>query len=423
MSDLAVGCWRKRSNRRLVRDHCHYAALSSDLVKSFSYAIRIQIVCRVKYKVIMSQASFRLFCQLILPLLWFGMPLLGAKLAGHDLRAYLAFPATHRTLEPEPFSWAVFLGLTLFVFVVITPFVVVVSRSASGGGQSVYPSRKFPLWGWLGVVLVGVAWLLAWNRFAWFERLQEYTFTPLWLGYIVVINALTCARAGRCMLRHRTRYFLLLFPLSGIFWWGLEYLNRFVANWYYVGTSSFGHWQDFVGSMLPFSTVLPAVLGTAEWLKTFPRVTCGLDGLRSLGGFGVRLLAWLALVVGLAGLMGIALRPNHLYPLVWVAPLLLITGLIGIRENRTPVIRALASGDWRHVWLLMLASLACGFLWEMWNFYSLARWEYSVPYAQRFKLFEMPLLGYAGYLPFGILCGAIAEFYMPSYSDRGKRCH
>jgi len=51
-----------------------------------------------------------------------------------------------------------------------------------------------------------------------------------------------------------------------------------------------------------------------------------------------------------------------------------------------------------------LAALICGLLWELWNFGSLAKWHYSIPYVQRYYLFEMPLLGYAGYLPFGIAC-------------------
>ncbi len=28
--------------------------------------------------------------------------------------------------------------------------------------------RLFPWWGWLGVIWTTVAWILAWNRFAWF---------------------------------------------------------------------------------------------------------------------------------------------------------------------------------------------------------------------------------------------------------------
>jgi len=58
-----------------------------------------------------------------------------------------------------------------------------------------------------------------------------------------------------------------------------------------------------------------------------------------------------------------------------------------------------------------MAALVCGFFWEMWNYYSLAKWVYSIPYVHRFQLFEMPVLGYLGYLPFGLLCIEIAEFF------------
>ena len=56
-----------------------------------------------------------------------------------------------------------------------------------------------------------------------------------------------------------------------------------------------------------------------------------------------------------------------------------------------------------------VAALICGFFWEMWNFFSLARWNYAVPFVHRFQIFEMPLLGYAGYLPFGAECAVIAD--------------
>ena len=35
-----------------------------------------------------------------------------------------------------------------------------------------------------------IAWIMAWTRLAWFASLQLHTFTPLWVFYIVVINAL-----------------------------------------------------------------------------------------------------------------------------------------------------------------------------------------------------------------------------------------
>ena len=47
----------------------------------------------------------------------------------------------------------------------------------------------------------------------------------------------------------------------------------------------------------------------------------------------------------------------------------------------------------------MAAALVSGFLWELINFWSPTKWEYLV---QRDSphLFEMPILGYLGFIPF-----------------------
>jgi hypothetical protein len=72
----------------------------------------------------------------------------------------------------------------------------------------------------------------------------------------------------------------------------------------------------------------------------------------------------------------------------------------------------LAKGSWSSVVLSSLAALICGGFWEMWNAYSLVHWEYSIPYVHTFKIGEMPILGYAGYLPFGLECLAVADFFL-----------
>lgn len=49
---------------------------------------------------------------------------------------------------------------------------------------------------------------------------------------------------------------------------------------------------------------------------------------------------------------------------------------------------------------LAVGCLICAFFWEMWNFYSYPRWVYHVPLVGFLHVFEMPLLGYLGYIPF-----------------------
>ncbi|MFQ6022191.1 MAG: hypothetical protein ACE5NW_05670 [Acidiferrobacterales bacterium] len=337
-----------------------------------------------------------------------GLPLMGVALAGKPVSLYLAFPPVTTFVVHAPFSWWVFWTLVVLVLAFVTPFIYCVIRSTTPTQDMSAQTRVLPWWGWLGIAIMVLAWSLAWNRFSWFQRFQEYTFSPLWLGYILFINALTRKRTGHCMLQDRTGYFLALFPLSAGFWWFFEYLNRFAQNWHYVGVSELGPWEYFWQATLPFSTVLPAVLSTRDCLASFPRLSSGLLRVWPIRLIRPKQVAWATLLIAGLGLAGIGIWPEHLYALLWVAPLFIIVALQATGGEPT-IFDSVADGDWRRLWLAALAALICGFFWELWNYKSLAHWEYSIPYVDRFEIFHMPMLGYAGYLPFGLQCLAIVS--------------
>ena len=83
------------------------------------------------------------------------------------------------------------------------------------------------------------------------------------------------------------------------------------------------------------------------------------------------------------------------------------------------ILSEMADGNWGGAVAASMAAFLCGVFWEMWNFYSLAKWQYSIPLVHRFLVFEMPLLGYAGYLPFGLECVAIGDM-LESLLQRGS---
>lgn len=58
--------------------------------------------------------------------------------------------------------------------------------------------------------------------------------------------------------------------------------------------------------------------------------------------------------------------------------------------------------DWRPIIALALGCLMCGFFWEMWNYYSYPKWIYHLPLVNFMHVFEMPVLGYIGYIPFSL---------------------
>ncbi len=337
-----------------------------------------------------------------------GLPLAGVGVAGFDIASYLEFPPRTHYVEHAPFSWPVFVGLSILILAVMLPFLFRILRANPPRPQISATVVPFPWWGWLALTLCGHFWILAWTRQAWFEPFQLYSFTPLWLCYIITINAFTYRRTSRCLLTHDTKYFLLLFPLSAAFWWFFEYLNRFVQNWYYVACDHFTALQYFTIATLSFSTVLPAVLSTEEWLATHPRSTAGLEHFAPIQLRHPKKVAWITLVASASGLFFIGWLPGILFPLLWAAPLLLLMAYRCL-SNKPSFLPEIENGDWRRIYRFCLAALICGFFWEMWNGQSLAKWVYSVPYVDRFHLFEMPILGYSGYLPFGLECAIVAH--------------
>lgn len=174
------------------------------------------------------------------------LPLIGLAVAGKSALGYLEFPPLTRYVQHAGFSWPVFIGLAAVILALVTPFIVRVSLSGQQTkNQESEIKHAFPWWGWCGLVLAGGAWFMAWTRFAWFVSLQHFTFAPIWIGYVLVVNGLTFRRTGHCLLRDRPVYLLALFLMSAVFWWYFEYLNRFVQNWYYVDVDNLSRLQYF----------------------------------------------------------------------------------------------------------------------------------------------------------------------------------
>ena len=334
-------------------------------------------------------------------------PLAGAALSGSPLSGYLEFPPRPRAVAPRPFRWPVFWGYAILIAAAVAPLLVTGLRALARHRFGPPPRERWPWWGTLAIITGAVSWGLAWSRFDWFAPGQPHTFVPLWLSYIGVVNALAYRRTGRCMLTHRRRHLAVLFAGSAVFWWFFEYLNRFAQNWHYTG-ADYGAVTYSLLATASFATVLPAVLGTRDWLASFDLFRRGWDGWPPVGRRDPRPVAVAALVLAAAALAGIAAWPNQLFSLVWVAPLGVVTSVQTL-WGRRHLLGEPSRGRWAPVVTAAAAALGCGFFWEMWNAGSLVGWTYTVPYVQRFELFAMPILGYAGYLPFGLECAAVEE--------------
>ena len=124
------------------------------------------------------------------------LPLIGIALKGETLQKYLEFPPLTRYVQHPDFSGPVFAVLS-FLFL-LTGFLLCKAiytghKNASLTSRSV--RFRFPWWGWAGIMIMSAGWIFAWNRFSWIGTLQYHTFLPLWLGYILTVNALCMKRS------------------------------------------------------------------------------------------------------------------------------------------------------------------------------------------------------------------------------------
>jgi hypothetical protein len=124
-------------------------------------------------------------------------------------------------------------------------------------------------------------------------------------------------------------------------------------------------------------------------------------------------------LVGLAFLVLPLVFPGTLYPLIWGTTVLCLEPLL-FRAGKRGYLRSMARGEYAEPLRYIAAGLVCGLLWEFWNFWSDAKWIYTVPGFEELKLFEMPVLGFLGFPPFAlevytfvrvlVATGAIPEF-------------
>ncbi|HEV2892175.1 MAG TPA: mechanosensitive ion channel protein MscS, partial [Actinomycetota bacterium] len=104
------------------------------------------------------------------------------------------------------------------------------------------------------------------------------------------------------------------------------------------------------------------------------------------------------------------LFPDQTFPLVWLAPLAVLDGIAELR-GRPSIIGLVRQGRAGPVLLLAVAGLGTGILWELWNWGALPYWAYRIPYVGFLPVFEMPILGYLGYLPFILVADAFWRLF------------
>lgn len=228
-------------------------------------------------------------------------------------------------------------------------------------------------------------------QFAWFPLLLALD------GVVALTGA--AGRRGEFLLLSRPRHLLSLLFWSAVVWYFYELWNFRLRNWYYINLPH-GTAVRWIGTTTAFATVLPAIfLGAAlldragvgrhaRW-RPFALGPRGLTRIRAAG------LAMVALVL---------LWPRYFFPLVWGATTLLVEPWVYERAPRRSLLHDLEQGRPGRLIRLLGAGAAVGFTWELLNIRARAKWIYTVPFIEEWKLFEMPVPGFLGFPPFAVEC-------------------
>ncbi len=207
------------------------------------------------------------------------------------------------------------------------------------------------------------------------SRVDLLRFPLAWAGVLVALDGVSRWRRGSSPLRTAADW-VATGAASVVFWDVFELLDLRLRNWWYHGVSP-NPLASSAFALASFATVLPAARLALVHVRDASPVP-------SRPGRGWKLAAGLSM-------LALALAfPRQAFPLAWLFLWPICESLAGVRVP----LRAIAIG------------LPLGLLWEALNWRCARGWSYTIPLFDRPKLFEMPLPGYLGYLPFALECAA-----------------
>lgn len=261
------------------------------------------------------------------------------------------------------------------------------------------PINRFPAFGWIGLMII----LIAETLLIIDIKIIKAFFTPIvWTGYILFIDALLNRLSGKSYLIHRRKEFFLMLPVSLGCWLIFEAYNLHLKNWEYINLPE-NMAARLLGYVWSFITIFPGVLLTSEVI----------DSLKIFDRFKTRnfviskktLTVWL--LIGALFLIVPIILPmayaKYLFALVWMGFVFMIDPINGLLGEHSLFID-LRTGKINKLFSLFLSGVLCGFLWEFWNYWAATKWIYILPFLQEPKLFEMPVVGLLGFLPFAVEC-------------------
>jgi hypothetical protein len=234
-------------------------------------------------------------------------------------------------------------------------------------------------------------------------RLVAVNMTPLaWAAYLFILDGVLEMQGGS-PIRKRAHHFACCFLASITIWCVFDWINFYsIKAWTYIGIPA----MDLGTALcyaIAFGTIVPGMLMTGQMLMNL-----GLfDFARGRSWAMPRSMLVTASLGGAAMLAWPIVHPDPITNLTLWTAFVFFLDPINYALGRPSMFR-----DWQRGWYgrtlaAFSGGLLCGFLWEFWNYWALAKWIYHLPFlgaAENVRYFQMPAPGLLGFIPFGIEC-------------------
>lgn len=228
----------------------------------------------------------------------------------------------------------------------------------------------------------------------------------VWVGYLVFLEGVLTWQQGRSPIRQRPHHFAMLFLASVTIWCVFDWINfYYIHAWNYIGMPPL-NLATLTAYVLAFGTIVPGMLMTGQVLMNLGLFNWARTH-RQLPLFSNPALLITSAIVGLAMFLWPILYHDPITNLTLWTSLVFLLDPINFALGRPSMFRDWTAGRFDRTLAAFAGGLGCGFLWEFWNYWALAKWTYHLPFlgtTEPYKYFEMPLVGLIGFIPFGIEC-------------------
>lgn len=223
------------------------------------------------------------------------------------------------------------------------------------------------------------------------EPFQYFFYLISWWSYIIFVDTALSFKEKRFLILNKG--LPLLIVISSGFWCIFEIINIRIQNWFYINLP-IEIYQRYMGYLFSYGTVIPAIYVTKECIYR-------LIGEIRTKPFYLKNYPAYSMLIGIATIVLTYLFPSHLFPFTWIFLAFLLDGY-NYSKGYASFMKDLEKGLIGNFTATLLSGLICGILWESWNFWSVAKWVYTVPFFEDMKIFEMPIPGYIGFLVFSL---------------------